>query len=152
MVSSPSNIALYNSIKEQAKRKFDVWPSAYASAWLVKTYKKHGGTYSGSSKPKSYRKKPKSKSKSYRKKPKSKSYRKKPKSKSYRKKPKSKSRRKKPKSKSRRKKPKSKSRRKKYKTSPPFISHQWYKSPSPTEECQLEWLSDKVRSVQDVPI
>ena len=31
--------------KAAAKRKFDVWPSAYASAWLTKTYKKRGGTY-----------------------------------------------------------------------------------------------------------
>ena len=31
--------------KSAAKRKFKVWPSAYASAWLVKTYKKRGGKY-----------------------------------------------------------------------------------------------------------
>ena len=31
--------------KAAAKRKFKVWPSAYASAWLVKTYKKRGGKY-----------------------------------------------------------------------------------------------------------
>jgi len=28
-----------------AKRKFDVYPSAYANAWLVREYKKKGGKY-----------------------------------------------------------------------------------------------------------
>ena len=32
--------------KAAAKRKFKVYPSAYANAWLVKTYKKRGGGYS----------------------------------------------------------------------------------------------------------
>ena len=44
----PSNVknkALYSRVKAEAKRKFDVYPSAYANAWLVKTYKKRGGTY-----------------------------------------------------------------------------------------------------------
>ena len=31
--------------KAAAKRKFDVYPSAYANAWLVRTYKKRGGGY-----------------------------------------------------------------------------------------------------------
>ena len=31
--------------KAAAKRKFDVYPSAYANAYLVKTYKKRGGGY-----------------------------------------------------------------------------------------------------------
>ena len=39
------NKALYSRVKAEAKRKFDVYPSAYANAWLVKTYKKRGGTY-----------------------------------------------------------------------------------------------------------
>ena len=39
------NKALYSRVKSEAKRKFDVFPSAYASAWIVKTYKKRGGTY-----------------------------------------------------------------------------------------------------------
>jgi len=43
----PTNMALYNSVKAQAKRKFKVWPSAYASGWLVKEYKSRGGKYSG---------------------------------------------------------------------------------------------------------
>ena len=39
------NAALYARVKAEAKRKFDVYPSAYANAWLVRTYKKRGGTY-----------------------------------------------------------------------------------------------------------
>ena len=31
--------------KAAAKRKFKVYPSAYANAWLVREYKKRGGTY-----------------------------------------------------------------------------------------------------------
>ena len=41
----PTNPALYARGKAEAKRKFDVYPSAYANAWLVRTYKKRGGTY-----------------------------------------------------------------------------------------------------------
>ena len=44
----PSNVvnkALYSRVKAEAKRKFKVFPSAYASGWLVRTYKKRGGTY-----------------------------------------------------------------------------------------------------------
>ena len=33
--------------KAAAKRKFDVYPSAYANAWLVREYKKRGGKYRG---------------------------------------------------------------------------------------------------------
>ena len=47
---TPSNVAnpsLYARVKAEAKRKFDVFPSAYASAWLVRTYKKRGGKYKG---------------------------------------------------------------------------------------------------------
>ena len=46
-MAKPSNSKLYNSIKSQAKSKFSVYPSAYASAWIVKQYKKRGGKYSG---------------------------------------------------------------------------------------------------------
>jgi len=42
---TPKNKALYSKVKAEAKRKFDVYPSAYANAWLVRTYKKRGGTY-----------------------------------------------------------------------------------------------------------
>ena len=45
-MAKPSNSKLYNSIKAQAKSKFSVYPSAYASAWIVKQYKKRG-SYSG---------------------------------------------------------------------------------------------------------
>jgi hypothetical protein len=46
--SIPDNVknkALYSRVKAAAKKKFDVYPSAYANAWLVKEYKKRGGTY-----------------------------------------------------------------------------------------------------------
>ena len=45
---TPSNVtnpSLYSRVKSEAKRKFDVYPSAYANAWLVKTYKARGGKY-----------------------------------------------------------------------------------------------------------
>lgn len=41
----PTNKKLYNSIKSRIKSKFKVWPSAYASAALVKAYKAAGGSY-----------------------------------------------------------------------------------------------------------
>jgi len=41
----PVNKALYSRVKSEAKRKFAVYPSAYANAWLVREYKKRGGTY-----------------------------------------------------------------------------------------------------------
>ncbi len=41
----PTDMALYNRVKSEAKKKFDVYPSAYANAWLVKTYKSRGGGY-----------------------------------------------------------------------------------------------------------
>lgn len=45
IMAEPKNKALYSRVKSEAKKKFK-WPSAYGSAWLVKTYKKRGGTYS----------------------------------------------------------------------------------------------------------
>ena len=42
---TPTNPSLYARVKAEAKRKFKVYPSAYANAWLVRTYKKRGGTY-----------------------------------------------------------------------------------------------------------
>ena len=36
----PVNKALYSRVKAEAKRKFKVYPSAYANAWLVREYKK----------------------------------------------------------------------------------------------------------------
>jgi hypothetical protein len=44
---SPNNKILYQKVKREAKKRFKVWPSAYASGWLVKEYKRRGGTYSG---------------------------------------------------------------------------------------------------------
>jgi len=41
----PTNPTLYARVKAQAKRKFKVYPSAYANGWLVKTYKAKGGKY-----------------------------------------------------------------------------------------------------------
>ena len=41
----PANPKLYSRVKSEAKKKFKVYPSAYANAWLVRTYKKRGGTY-----------------------------------------------------------------------------------------------------------
>jgi len=41
----PTNKKLYAKVKAEAKRKFDRWPSAYGSAWLVREYKKRGGGY-----------------------------------------------------------------------------------------------------------
>ena len=43
--AKPTNPALYSRVKAEAKRKFAVYPSAYANAWLVRTYKKRGGGY-----------------------------------------------------------------------------------------------------------
>lgn len=41
----PVNSELYARVKAEAKQKFDVYPSAYANAWLVREYKKRGGKY-----------------------------------------------------------------------------------------------------------
>lgn len=41
----PADPELYARIKAEAKAKFDVYPSAYANAWLVREYKKRGGKY-----------------------------------------------------------------------------------------------------------
>jgi hypothetical protein len=36
---------LYGQIKKEAMSRFKVWPSAYASGWLVNEYKRRGGHY-----------------------------------------------------------------------------------------------------------
>ena len=41
----PTNSRLYSTVKSAARRKFAVYPSAYANAWLVREYKKRGGKY-----------------------------------------------------------------------------------------------------------
>lgn len=43
--NKPTNPKLYAQVKAQAKKKFNRWPSAYGSAWLVKEYKRRGGGY-----------------------------------------------------------------------------------------------------------
>lgn len=42
---SPANKELYARIVAEAKRKFDVYPSAVANAWVVAEYKRRGGKY-----------------------------------------------------------------------------------------------------------
>ena len=44
--NKPNDSALYSRCKAEIKRKFDVYPSAYANMALVKLYKSRGGTYS----------------------------------------------------------------------------------------------------------
>jgi hypothetical protein len=41
----PSDKELYARIVAEAKRKFDVYPSAYANGWVVQEYKRRGGKY-----------------------------------------------------------------------------------------------------------
>lgn len=45
--STPNNPGLWSKVIAEAKRKFDVYPSAYANAWAAKEYKSRGGTWSG---------------------------------------------------------------------------------------------------------
>lgn len=42
---TPTNPALYSRVKSEAKKKFKVYPSAYANGWLIKEYKKRGGGF-----------------------------------------------------------------------------------------------------------
>jgi len=54
MARVPTNVLnpdLYEQVKEEAREKFDVYPSIYANAWVVRTYKQRGGQY-GDKKPK----------------------------------------------------------------------------------------------------
>lgn len=48
--SEPADKELYSRVKAEAKNKFDVYPSAVANAWVVREYKKRGGTYKRSAK------------------------------------------------------------------------------------------------------
>ena len=43
--SEPADKELYAEVVRDAKKKFDVYPSAVANAWVVREYKKRGGTY-----------------------------------------------------------------------------------------------------------
>lgn len=41
----PTNPKLWSQAKAQAKRKFSVYPSAYANAYAAKVYKSKGGKW-----------------------------------------------------------------------------------------------------------
>ena len=43
--NKPNDPDAWSDCKSQAKKKFDVYPSAYANAWASKCYKKKGGTW-----------------------------------------------------------------------------------------------------------
>lgn len=45
MPAIPKNKKLYGQVIADAKKRFKVWPSAYASGWVVRRYKELGGTY-----------------------------------------------------------------------------------------------------------
>lgn len=49
---TPTNPDLYAAVKRNAHAKFLAPTSAYKSAWIVREYKKRGGTYSGGTSPK----------------------------------------------------------------------------------------------------
>ena len=41
----PTNPSKWSYYKGQAKKKFDVYPSAYANGWAARWYKSKGGTW-----------------------------------------------------------------------------------------------------------
>lgn len=43
--AKPTNPKLYAQVKAEVKKEFDRFPSAYASAAIVKKYKARGGKY-----------------------------------------------------------------------------------------------------------
>lgn len=43
--NKPTNPKLWSKAKSLARKKFDVYPSAYANGWAAKWYKKHGGRW-----------------------------------------------------------------------------------------------------------
>jgi hypothetical protein len=45
--ATPADAKLYAAIVREAKQHFRAWPSAYASGWVVKEYKRRGGLYVG---------------------------------------------------------------------------------------------------------
>lgn len=45
MPATPAHKKLYEQVVSDAKKRFRVWPSAYASGWVVRRYKELGGTY-----------------------------------------------------------------------------------------------------------
>jgi hypothetical protein len=50
MAKVPTNTRLWNAKKAAAKKKFDVFPSRYASYWIGNEYKKAGGKFKTSKK------------------------------------------------------------------------------------------------------
>jgi hypothetical protein len=44
---TPTDKALWSRALAEAKKKFKVFPSAYANGWAVQWYKKHGGGWRG---------------------------------------------------------------------------------------------------------
>lgn len=52
--NKPTNKKLWSRAKALARKKFDVYPSAYANAWAAKWYKKRGGGWSKSPVTESY--------------------------------------------------------------------------------------------------
>jgi len=51
-INKPTDEELYDSVIAAAKRKFPVYPSAYANMWVVREYKKRGGGYTVVNRPK----------------------------------------------------------------------------------------------------
>jgi hypothetical protein len=47
---TPTNKALWSRAKAEAKKKYDVFPSAYAVGFALQWYKKHGGGWRGKKK------------------------------------------------------------------------------------------------------
>ena len=45
--ATPTDPALWSRAKSAARKKFDVYPSAYANAWAAKWYKEKGGGWTG---------------------------------------------------------------------------------------------------------
>ena len=45
--ATPTKPALWSRAKSEAKKKFKVYPSAYANAWAAKWYKARGGGWKG---------------------------------------------------------------------------------------------------------
>ena len=45
--NKPKDIKLYEKVKKEAINKFENYPSIYANSWIVREYKKRGGTYTG---------------------------------------------------------------------------------------------------------
>lgn len=52
MANTPTNPALWKKAVAEAKKKYKVYPSAYANGYAAKRYKEMGGSWQRSSKPK----------------------------------------------------------------------------------------------------